>query len=31
VFDYLSAVFKRHEDAEEAALATLDREIDAAR
>jgi len=30
VFDYLSAVFKRHEDAEEAALATLDREIDAA-
>jgi hemerythrin len=31
VFDYLSAVFKRHEDAEEAALATLHREIDAAR
>ncbi len=31
VFDYLSAVFKRHEDAEEAVLATLDREIDAAR
>jgi len=31
VFDYLSVVFKRHESAEEAALATLDREIEAAR
>jgi hypothetical protein len=31
VFEYLSAVFKRHEAAEEETLATLDREIGAAR